>query len=221
LVSVFAASACGGSDDAPELMVNEANAEIVLESMGDVFDALDSDDGPAAAAAVFAFGGAAQGVLVAPSGQQAQPDDSFPTLLGVQGTCTCAGGSCTIDGSGNGAFSIDGSLMSEGGDLEFNLTIVLGTAGFDWDWTYTGSVSASETAASGALSGNGELTVDNEMGNFSGTWSWGLTFDLTFDGEGCPSGTVDATVSYVFNADGQSGGNYDGQGTVTLDGDCS
>jgi hypothetical protein len=221
--AMVAMTACGGGgDDAGNVTTNTAQATTAVSSVGSVNAAIGSGDGVAAAGAVFAMGGAASTIL-SPSAEGAARRVTAPKAS-PEG-CECVDGSCTFTDCGDeaGTYTINGSLAVDGDTLTVDLDLAMLYGGANWDWTYDGELTVTDTSVDGSLEGEGGGTFTNPQDNSEITfdWSWSVDYNgIELDAAACAvGGSLDAHVEYSAGTS-QGGGSYSGSGHVDFGPTC-
>ena len=226
--SILVVAACGG-DDPPQGTVNPTGARTSVESVHDVFAALDSGSGEGAADAVMALTAAGQ-VVVTPGSARTMPSEAYlparwpkdKLSSSFTGSAECTPTGCVFtnygDDSEYGSFRINGSIQRTGDVLAFDLTYDITTDGLDFHWDLDGRVRANATLIDGDVHSHGEATVVSEGRTYELGWDFDIEYDnIILDAGGCPvGGSLSATVAYAV----AGSGSYRARGSVTFGPTC-
>jgi hypothetical protein len=213
LVASVMLVACGGGEPTHEGTINSTGARTSVESVREVFAAMDSSDGASAADAVMALTAAGQ-IVVTPGQAREQRGLLPPTwthakgVSNVTGSATCTATGCVFDNYGDdseyGSFHINGSIQRTGDRLAFDLDYDILYDGLEFHWHMDGDVVANDTLIDGDVHSDGTARFMNEGETYNLGWSFDIGYEaIHLDPSGCPiSGALTATVAYA--SQGQS-----------------
>ncbi len=230
--SVVFVGACGGDEPVHKGTVNPTGARTSVESLHDVFAALDTSSGEGAASAVLSLTAAGQ-IIVTPSGAREQlPVEAFMPLhweaskasRNLTGSATCNANGCVFDHYGDttsgASYSINGSISRNGDELTFDLTYDVTSQGLDFHWNMDGHVRVNATLIDGEVHSDGDATVSSDGRTYHVGWDVDVDYNaIGLDGTGCPiSGSLSATVGY--SVSGAQSGTYRAAGSVSFGPAC-
>lgn len=214
LVASIMLAACGGGEPTHKGMINSTGARTSVESVHDVFAALDSSDGALAADSVIALTAAGQ-VVVTPGQAREAPQGMLPmhwqrskSIANVTGTATCTATGCVFDNYGDdgefGSYRINGSIQRSGDRLTFDLDYDITYEGLDFHWHMDGNVVANDRLIDGDVHSDGTARFTSDGRTYNIGWDFDIAYEMIgLDGGGCPvSGGLTATVAY--ESQGQS-----------------
>jgi hypothetical protein len=232
--AIVVTAACGGDDPVHEGTINASGARSSVESVHDVFAAMDAANGEGAASAVIALTAAGQIVVTPGAAAPAHvPELAYlpaqwprsKTSASFTGSAECTATGCTFvdfgDDSEYGSYRINGSIQRRGDTLAFDLTYDITTSGLDFHWELDGNVRVNATLIDGEVESRGEANVSSEGRSYRIGWEFDIDYDMIgLDGGGCPvSGSLSATVGYSVSGDGGSG-SYRAAGSVRFGPTC-
>jgi len=209
-------AACGGGEPVHKGTVNPTGARTTVESVHDVFAAMDSANGASAADAVLALTAAGQIVIAPGAAREEMPQEA--------GSATCDSNGCTFDHYGDTfegyTYSIDGSIRRSGDTLTFDLTYDVTSSGFNFHWEMDGHLTVSSTLIDGDVHAHGDADVSSDGRNYNIGWDFDVDYNsIGLDGSGCPiSGSLTAEVAY--SVSGAQSGSYRAAGSVTFGPSC-
>lgn len=230
VASVVSLAACGGGGEPTHKgTINASGARTSVESVSDVFAALDTGNGEGAADAVMALTAAGQ-IVVAPGEARVMPvrgmlPSSWPRSKfesSFTGSADCDDTGCTFDNFGDdseyGSYRINGSIRQSGDRLTFDLTYDINYDGFDFHWEMDGNVVANASLIDGEIHSHGDANFESEGKTYDIGWDFDIDYDnITLDGSGCPvGGALSATVAY----DVAGAGSYRAAGSVRFGPAC-
>lgn len=232
--SVVFFAACGGGEPTHKGTINASGARTSVESVHDVFAALDNGNGEGAADAVMALTAAGQ-IVVSPGAERVMPVQGIlpaqwpkSKLSSFTGSADCDDSGCTFNNFGDdseyGSYRINGSIRQTGDVLAFDLTYDINYDGFDFHWEMDGNVRANATLANtsasidGEIHSHGDARFESEGKQYDIGWDFDIDYDnITLDGSGCPvGGALSATVAY----DVAGAGSYRAAGSVRFGPAC-
>lgn len=225
--------ACGGDDPVHQGTINTTGARTSVESVSDVFAALDRGDGTDAAGAVVALTAAGQ-IVVTPSAREQQSLPALAELVpawpsrksssAFTGTATCDSNGCVFDHFGDSyagsTYEINGSIRHEGDLLAFDLTYDITGSGLQFHWEMDGRVRVNASQIDGEVHSHGDADITNEGRSYDVSWDFDIDYNNIGLVDGCPvSGSLSATVGYAVSGNGQAG-NYRARGSVSFGPAC-
>jgi hypothetical protein len=219
LAAVITVGACGGGEPVHEGTVNPAGARMSVESMSDVFAALDGANGEDAANAIVALTAAGQ-IVVTPGQELALPPPAFmpsewprtKSRLPLTGSAECTESGCTFvdfgDDTPSGSYRINGSIQRTGDTLVFDLTYDITSSELVFHWRMDGSLTVTPSLIDGEIHSSGDARLTHEGEDYEVGWDFDIDYDrIGLDGTGCPvSGGLSATVAY--SVSGAQSGSY-------------
>ena len=224
--------ACGGGGDYKEVKLDPSSASLSVESMNEVFAAMSSSDGAAAADGVLALTAAGQ-VLVSPSEARQVPVQAYlplewrrskDRLPYLTGSAVCDANGCVFNDYGDtseyGSFRINGRISRSGDTLVFDLTYDILSEGFDFTWRMYGDLTVTETRVDGEVHSDGDARLESEGETYNIDWDIDIGYNNIGLVDGCAvSGSLDARVAV--SASGSSGsGSYRMQGSISFGPAC-
>jgi hypothetical protein len=229
--SIVVVAACGGGEPVHEGSVNFTGAKTSVESVSDVFAALDSSSGENAADAVLALTAAGQ-ILVTPGAGHVPPMPAslIPrewahkrTTSSFTGSAECDASGCTFNNYGDSydgtTFVINGSVRRAGDTLTFDLTYDITSTGFDFHWRMDGNVTVNASLIDGEVHSDGDAHVTQDGRTYNVGWDFDIDYDHIGLVDGCPvSGSLTATVGY--SVSGAQSGSYRARGSIAFGPSC-
>jgi hypothetical protein len=226
--SILLIAACGGDEPTHKGMINATGARTSVESVHDVFAALDTGNGESAADAVMALTAAGQ-VVVVPGEARTMPAEailpaSWPRskISSFTGSADCDDSGCTFvnfgDDSEYGSYRINGSIRKTGDVLAFDLTYDITADGIEFRWEMDGNVRANATLIDGYVRSHGDAKIVADGETYEIGWDFDIDYDnIILDGGGCPvGGALAATVAY----DVAGAGSFRASGSVRFGPSC-
>ena len=206
-------------------------ARTSVESVHDVFAAMDSGNGENAADAVLALTAAGQ-IVVTPGQARELPAESFMPLTwghskisrNVTGSATCDANGCTFDHYGDTfdgyTYSIDGSIRRSGDTLTFDLTYDVASSGFNFHWAMDGHLTVTSALVDGEVHAHGDADVSSDGRTYNVGWDFDVDYNqIGLDGSGCPiSGSLTAEIQYTVS--GAQSGSYRAAATASFGPTC-
>lgn len=211
--SIVFTTACGGGEPTHKGTINSAGARTSVESVHDVFAALDSSNGELAADSVLALTAAGQ-VVVTPGaarevvGQMPLVWPRSKLSRNFTGSAACTPTGCVFDNYGDdgeyGSYRINGSISKTGDALAFDLDYDVLYEGLEFHWHMDGHVRVNATLIDGEVHSDGDAKFTSEGKTYEVGWDFDIDYDaIGLDPSGCPvSGSLSATVAY--SSQGQS-----------------
>jgi hypothetical protein len=231
VAAIVLVGACGGDEPVHEGTINGAGARTSVESVSEVFAALDASNGSGAADAVMELTRAGQIVVAPGDARQRMPIHAYlPAQLprsktaSVTGSAECNASGCTFTNYGDdsewGSYRINGSIQRSGDLLTFDLKYDIATQGLEFHWRMDGRVRVNATLIDGEVHSTGDAKITAEGETHEIGWDFDIGYDnIGLDGGGCPvSGGLSATVGYTVS--GAQSGSYRASASVRFGPAC-
>jgi len=229
VIAVFAVG-CGGGETVHEGTINPSGARTSVESVSEVFAALDTSSGVSAADAVLSLTAAGQIVVAPGAGREAPAMGYLPaqwprskSISNFTGSAECNASGCVFNNFGDsseyGTYRINGTIQRSGDTLSFDLTYDITASGFDFHWAMDGRVTVTETRIDGYVNSDGDASVSQDGRTYNVSWDIDIDYNDIGLVDGCPvSGSLSAEVGY--SVSGAQSGSYRAAASVRFGPTC-